>query len=164
MCASMADNPTRLPPYRHSLAGTLLAAREAVMAPVRPYLREAGVTEQQWRVLRVLSDEGPLEPTGLAEAALLHPPSVTRILKELGDRNYIERRRDPGDGRRAIIVISPAGRSLVEKTSARTLGLFDQYRARFGHDRLAALQQELRELTQTIGNGLSPDGATDKRA
>ncbi|HEY1145665.1 MAG TPA: MarR family transcriptional regulator [Allosphingosinicella sp.] len=164
MCASMADPSSRLPPYRHSLAGTLLAAREAVMAPVRPYLRDAGVTEQQWRVLRVLSDEGPMEPTGLADAALLHAPSVTRILKELGDRGYTERRRDPSDGRRAIIAIAPAGRNLVDETSARTLRLFEQYRARFGPDRLAALQRELRELTHSIGQDLSPEGATDKDA
>lgn len=147
----MAETASRLPPYRQSLAGALLRAREAVMAPIRPHLREAGVTEQQWRVLRVLADEGPVEPTGLAEAALLHAPSVTRILRELGERGYTERRRDPDDGRRSIIAISPAGRALVETTSARTFGLFDQYRARFGAERLAALQQELGAFARIVG-------------
>jgi Transcriptional regulators len=159
----MADLPSRLPPYRHSLAGALLAAREAVMAPIRPLLREAGVTEQQWRVLRVLTDEGPLEPTGLAEAALLHAPSVTRILRELGDRGFTERRRDPTDGRRAIIAISPAGRHLVTETSARTLRLLNRYREEFGNERLAALQRELRELARTIEESdLSAFRAMDK--
>lgn len=51
----MSDT-TDLPPYPRSLAGTLLAAREAVMAPIRPLLREAGVT----RIVRELVDRGLL--------------------------------------------------------------------------------------------------------
>ena len=87
----------RLPAYRISIAGTLLAAREAVMAPIRPELRAANVTEQQWRVLRVLADQGSLDAAALAAAALLHAPSLTRILKELTQRGLIARHPDPED-------------------------------------------------------------------
>ncbi len=78
------------------------------MAPIRPELRKAGVTEQQWRVLRVLTGVKSIDTAGLAEAALLHQPSVTRILKELVDRGLIERRGDVLDGRRWLISITPA--------------------------------------------------------
>jgi len=150
-------------PYRQSLAGTLLAAREAVMAPIRPLLREANLTEQQWRVLRVLVDEGDTDPSGLAQAGLLYAPTVTRILKELADRGLLVRRPDPNDGRRSMIQVTPAGRKLVETTSRRTARLLDEYAARFGPERLEALQSELTELVRHIGS-LSPgggDGATD---
>ena len=142
--------PDRLPPYRASLAGTLLAAREAVMAPIRPFLRDAGVTEQQWRVLRVLSDTGPLDPSGLAAAALLHAPSVTRILKELVERRLVLREADPADGRRSVIRLSEAGDALVARTAAHTLQLLDRYARGFGRERLAALQAELAALAVTI--------------
>lgn len=141
----------RRPPYRRSLAGTLLAAREAVMAPIRPLLREAGLTEQQWRVLRVLVDEGDTDPSGLAQAGLLYPPTVTRILKELADRGLLQRLRDAADGRRWLIVATPAGRALVENTSIRTWALLDEYANRFGAGRLQALQDELAELARLIG-------------
>ena len=42
----MAKAKAGLTRYSESLAGTLLAAREAVMAPIRPILRDANVTEQ----------------------------------------------------------------------------------------------------------------------
>lgn len=138
-------------PYRRSLAGTLLAAREAVMAPIRPLLRDAGLTEQQWRVLRVLVDEGDSDPSGLAQAGLLYPPTVTRILKELVDRGLLHRRQDPEDGRRWLIAATPAGVALVESTSNRTSALLDEYANRFGADRLQALQDELAELVRHIG-------------
>jgi homoprotocatechuate degradation regulator HpaR len=141
-----------LPPYRSSLAGTLLAAREAVMAPVRPILREIGVTEQQWRVMRVLTDQDECEPSRLARQALLHPPSVTRILKELADRGLVVREADPNDGRRAVLRISPQGRALVLATAKRTAAVFQSYAAVFGRERLTALQQELTALTADIAS------------
>jgi homoprotocatechuate degradation regulator HpaR len=143
-------NDQRLLPYRQSLAGTLLAAREAVMSPIRPFLRAAGVTEQQWRVLRVLADEEDIDPSRLAEAALLHAPSVTRILKELVDRNLVERRHDPVDGRRSILALSPQGKDLVARTAAHTLTVISQFDRRFGDARLARLRRELTELSAAI--------------
>jgi homoprotocatechuate degradation regulator HpaR len=140
----------RLPPYRASLAGSLLAAREAVMAPIRPVLRDAGVTEQQWRVLRVLDDIGAVDPTRLADAALLYAPSVTRILKELAERGLISRVADSHDGRRSIVELSRDGRALIEQTSRQTGALLETYRASFGHDRLTALLHELAALKAAI--------------
>lgn len=141
----------RMLPYRVSLAGLLLAARESVMAPIRPYLRDAGVTEQQWRVLRVLADEGPLDLSTLAEHALLHAPSVTRIIKEVADRGLIIRTIDKADKRRSILQLTKSGEDLVRLTSQLTLKVLDGYSSRFGTQRLAALREELHALIDLIG-------------
>ena len=140
----------KLPPYRRSVAGSLLTAREAVMTPIRPILREAGVTEQQWRVLRVLIDEGAIDPSQLAASAVLLPPSVTRILRELLERGLIERIVDPSDGRRSIVSVSAAGRKLFEHTAEQTLRLLEVYEAAFGAERLHQLVAELAALTAVI--------------
>lgn len=142
--------PTMLPPYRQSIAGTLLAAREAVMAPIRPKLRDANVTEQQWRVLRVLNDRGPIDPTSLADAALLFAPSVTRILKDLVDRRLVTRAADPNDRRRSIIALTVEGRTLIAETAAHTRAMIQSYGERFGAARLDHLLAELRAFTHAI--------------
>lgn len=147
-----------LPPYSNSLAGVLLAAREAVMAPIRPVLRDANVTEQQWRVLRVLEDAGALEPTPLSRMALLHAPSVTRILRELQVRGLITRTADRSDARRSIVTITPAGAELVVRTASHTRELLLEFETRFGAERLAALRGELAALTAAI-EGLRPQVA-----
>lgn len=141
----------RRPPYRQSLAGTLLAAREAVMGPIRPLLRDAGLTEQQWRVLRVLVDEGETDPSGLSQAGLLYAPTVTRILKELGDRELLVRNPDPADGRRWVISVTPKGRKLMQATARRTAKVLDGYAARFGRSRLDALRAELAAFVDHVG-------------
>lgn len=137
-------------PYAQSLAGTLLAAREAVMAPIRPVLRAARLTDQQWRVLRVLSDSGELDPTRLAHQALLHPPSVSRILRELRERKLIIRTGDQADGRRSVVTITPLGEELVTSTAQHTRRMLDIYESRFGIDRMAHLREELAALAAAI--------------
>lgn len=132
------------------------------MAPIRPMLRAAGVTEQQWRALRVLVDEGPTDTSHLARAALLHAPSLTRILRELVDRGLVERRVDPQDGRRSIIAVSPSGRSLVDRTAVHTMAMLDEYERRFGGDRLAALRRELVDLARAISSLVGDDEAAKR--
>lgn len=142
--------PRQLPPYPQSLAGRLLAARVAALALIRPILREAQVTEQQWRVLRVLVDLGSIDPSTLASNALLRPPSVTRILHELQVRRLIKREPDPYDARKSIVRISPAGRTLVAETVEATLGVLERYEAAFGVERMNSLVSELALLIETI--------------
>ncbi len=146
----MKRNSKNLPPYRLSLAGTLLAAREAVMAPIRPMLAEAGVTEQQWRVLRVLDDCGPIDLKTLADSTLLFGPSVTRILKDLVERGLVIRQANPKDGRGAIVSLSASGRTLIEETATHTILQLSLYSKKFGDKRLKNLIAELRALINAI--------------
>jgi homoprotocatechuate degradation regulator HpaR len=152
---------TDLPPYPQSLAGTLLAAREAVMAPIRPLLRDAGVTDQQWRVLRVLADGGPLDAGGIAESALLYAPSVTRIVRELVDRGLLSRTTSEHDRRRSVIEITPAGRDLVRKTAERTARMLVAYGETFGADRLDRLVAEAAALAEALARFAPSDAGED---
>ena len=45
------------------------------MGPIREMLTKSGISEQKWRVLRVLDEMGPVEQTAIAEAACLLLPS-----------------------------------------------------------------------------------------
>jgi DNA-binding MarR family transcriptional regulator len=135
-----------------SLAGALLAARETVMAPLRPRLRAIGLTEAQWRVLRALSSQGDrINGRNLAKAALLHPPSVARILQELTDRALVERRVPANDHR------SPS----IEEALANNRWILQHYRAVFGAERLDALMAELAAFTEAIAANPPPVDRAD---
>src|SRR5210317_1927993 len=92
--------PNALPLTGRSLPIAMLRGREAVMAPYRKMLAKIGVTEQQWRVLRVLDERGTLDPKEIAEAACLLNPSLTRIMQLLEKKGYISREGDPEDRRK----------------------------------------------------------------
>ena len=56
----------RLPSTRRSLPIALMRSREKVMGPIRDMLKVSGITEQQWRVLRVLSESGAQDLTQIS--------------------------------------------------------------------------------------------------
>jgi len=140
----------KLPPYEQSLAAIMLSAKESVLAPMRPKLREYNITEPQWRVMRVLNDRGASDATSLAGVGLLHAPSVTRILKDLEERKFVVREMDVNDGRRTLVALTPEGREIVKIISRDVLRVMREYSERFGSQRLERLVDELRALSAAI--------------
>src|SRR5690606_32924657 len=95
------------PSFHHrNLPHLLLHARELLMAHFRPVLNEAGVTEQQWRVLRTLSETGPMEPNQIARRCQILSPSLTRMLAGMEQGGLIRRERHHADQRRQEISLT----------------------------------------------------------
>jgi len=135
-----------LPSTSRSLPIALLRARERVMGPIRAMLTDVGITEQQWRVLRVLEEAGPMEPTRIAERACLLLPSLTRILQKLEEKSLISREQDISDRRKQIVEITAAGAEVIAANLATSLALMEEVRLRMGPDRFESLLDLLNEL------------------
>lgn len=148
-----AKTRTRLRSFSKSLPMSLLRAREAVMRHFRASLRRYNMTEQQWRVLRALSDVERIEVTELARATFLLPPSLSRILRDLEERKMITRQSAERDMRRGVISISPSGLALIEKVSPESEAIYRSISREFGEEQLEELQVLLVELERRM-NGL----------
>ncbi|MFK7754188.1 MAG: homoprotocatechuate degradation operon regulator HpaR [Sedimentitalea sp.] len=129
-----------------SLPIALLRARERVMGPIRGMLSDVGITEQQWRVLRVVQENGPVEPTRIAEQACLLLPSLTRILQKLDEKELVRRSKDKKDRRKQVVEITTRGADLIDQNLATSLELMDQVRRSMGAERYDALLDLLNEL------------------
>jgi homoprotocatechuate degradation regulator HpaR len=131
---------------RRSLPIALLRAREAVMARFRPVLQSQDVTEQQWRVIRVLAEQSPLDATELADRACILAPSLTRIIRSLEERGLILRERDQGDGRRILLSLSDKGLEIIYNVSPASRAVYADLEERYGRDRIEALLEMLSDL------------------
>lgn len=80
---------------RPSLTLTLLQAREAAMGFFRPLLNEHGLTEQQWRIIRILWQRGEMESHQLAKQACILKPSMTGVLSRMERDGYVQRWKHP---------------------------------------------------------------------
>ncbi len=106
------------PTFVHrNLPRLLLQARESVMAHTRPSLREHGLSDQQWRVLRVLGEHGTIETGRVAREAFILGPSLTGVLARMERDGLVRRARDAQDQRRSVVEATPRGLKLVGKLS-----------------------------------------------
>lgn len=143
-----SDQKKDVPPRDRprSLAIGLLKAREAVMSHFRPILADHGVTEQQWRVIRALSEAGTLDATEVAEKAFILAPSLTRMLRALEERGFIIRHKDKDDGRRVLLTLAPAGQAIIDEVMPDSRRVYADIDARFGAKRTEQLLDMLEEL------------------
>jgi homoprotocatechuate degradation regulator HpaR len=144
--------------FSRSLPMSLLRAREAVMRHFRPSLRDHGLTEQQWRILRALTSIDAIEVTELARVAFLLGPSLSRILRDLEARHLIDRKVGKADQRRAVVSISPRGLRLIEAVAPSSEAIYASMTARYGARKLATLQEMLRALEACLSELHTGDG------
>src|SRR6201999_1077852 len=149
-CSHSIERRIPMRDFSKSLPMTLLRAREAVMRQFRPSLRNHGLTEQQWRILRALTAVDAIEVTELARTAFLLGPSLSRILRDLEARQLIERRTAKADLRRAVVSISAKGLKLIEAVAPTSEAIYAEITGRFGARKLAELQEMLGVLERSL--------------
>lgn len=136
--------------FSRSLPMSLLRAREAVMRHFRASLRDHGLTEQQWRILRALASVDMIEVTELARVAFLLGPSLSRILRDLEARHLIERKVAKADLRRGLVSISPKGVRLMETVAPSSEAIYAAITRRYGARKLRELQDMLHALERSL--------------
>ena len=142
---------SRLTPFVHrNLPRLLLQAREAVMAHTRPSLREHGLSDQQWRVLRVLgehaADRGGIETGRVAREAYLLGPSLTGVLARMERDGLIARERCPQDARRTVVRATAQGLAKVQALSESIEAHYQWMEQHLGKDKLGRLYALLDEV------------------
>lgn len=116
------------------------------MAFFRPLLNDHDLTEQQWRVIRILHQEGELESHQLAHLACILKPSMTGVLGRLERDGMVNRRKAAEDQRRVLVTLTDSGRACF---SAMREGMEANYRkiqAQLGEDKLQQLLGLLNDL------------------
>ena len=136
-------------PFVHrNLPRLLLQARESVMAHTRPGLREHGLSDQQWRVLRVLGEHGVVETGRVAREAFILGPSLTGVLTRMERDGLIRRARDVADQRRTVVEPTAKGRRLVGKLSHSIEAHCAFMESSLGKSKLAQLYRLLDEVIE----------------
>lgn len=128
-----------LPSTSRSLPIALIRAREGVMLPIRDMLSDTGISEQQWRVLRVLAEYGPMDTKTLADRASLLLPSLTRIAAKMNENGLVTQTRDSHDRRRQFVEITPAGQKIIDDHSQQAARIVEGFKATLGPENYETL-------------------------
>lgn len=131
-----------------NLPRLLLQARESVMAHTRPSLRGHGLSDQQWRVLRVLGEHGTVETGRVAREAYILGPSLTGVLARMERDGLVRRERDPADQRRTVVEATTKGLKLVDKLSHTIEAHYAWMEKSLGKQKLSQLYGLLDEVIE----------------
>jgi DNA-binding MarR family transcriptional regulator len=97
------------------IAQLLSQAEWRVTRRLAAVLRADASSVEQWRVLRLLSDELGHPMADVAEYAMLPGPTVTRLVDRMVSDGLVYRRADDWDRRRVLVYLSPQGTKLFQK-------------------------------------------------
>lgn len=103
--------------FDRSLPMMLYRALDLIMPRFRAIFGEFGLTEQQWRVLRVLWQRDGRALLELAEATLISPPSMVGVVDRLARSGLVERRRSQSDRRVVRVFLTERGRDLQDQVT-----------------------------------------------
>lgn len=115
--------------FSRSLPMLLYRALDAVMPRFRLIFNEFGLTEQQWRVLRVLWEHDDIAFRALADVTLIPPPSLVGVIDRLGKQGLVGRRRSKTDRRNVFVYATDKGRELHRRVRPQVDDAYRELRA-----------------------------------
>lgn len=137
--------------FKHrNLPLLLLQARERVIGHFRPVLNEHGVTEQQWRIVRLLLDAGPLEPREIGELCTLSSPSLAGVLARMEEIDLVKRRRLAHDQRRVRVSLTPRSRALAARMAPQIEAVYARVESLLGEQVCGRLYQTLDDVLSEL--------------
>lgn len=129
--ASPSKRAAELPP-RRNLPLLLLQARESVIANFRPILNAQGVTEQQWRIVRALIEQGALEPRQIGDVCRISSPSLAGVLARMDEQDLVKRERMASDLRRVSVSATAKSRAMAAKMAPQIEAVYRTIETRVG--------------------------------
>jgi DNA-binding MarR family transcriptional regulator len=136
-----------------SLGFLLYRGHSLVSAALRQTFQDAGydLTPEQWAVLYRLREQEGLNQIQLSEKTFKDRHNITRILKQLDKRGYIEKQNDKNDKRAHHIYLSRSGRTLYENIKP----FISQHRERVCKDLNAKDLRDIRKYLERIIRNLN---------
>jgi len=141
-----------------SLTISLLQARETAMGFFRPILKSHNLTEQQWRVIRVLAGDNSIDFQALSAKTCILPPSLTGVLTRMERDGIILRLKPVNDQRKLYVSLTPDGKALYEKARVQIEEGYRAIEQAFSSEKLKQLSALLEELI-ALGNERGEPGS-----
>ncbi len=135
-----------------SLGFWLYRSHIQVSAALRQTFQDAGydLTPEQWAVLLRLREQEGLNQSQLGEKTFKDRHNITRILKQLDKRGYIEKRHYEKDKRAFHVYLAPAGRSILKELKPVVLKHRNRVCKGFSKDDLLKIRDYLGHIVNNL--------------
>lgn len=135
--------------FSHSLPMALYRTLDAVMPRFRKIFNEFGLTEQQWRVLRVLWDQQAVTLNRLAALTLIPAPSLVGVVDRLERDQLVNRHRSEADRRKVNVVLTSQGSALQDDIMPRVASAYAELKQSVDPDTWDQVLEGLNAIAST---------------
>ena len=135
--------------FSGSLPMTLYRTLDAVMPRFRKIFNDFGLTEQQWRVLRVLWEYEAVTINRLAELTLIPAPSLVGVVDRLERDELVTRQRSQADRRKVNVVLIARGVELEDQVMPRVAKTYAELKQSVDSDTWDVVLEGLQEISAT---------------
>jgi DNA-binding MarR family transcriptional regulator len=104
-----------------------------------------GMRLKQFAVLSVLREQGSMPQQALGEQMHVDPNNLVLLLNDAEASGWVERRRDPADRRRHIVVLTQAGEEALARAELAIEGVEDQVLGPLSAEERVTLRRLLRK-------------------
>ena len=125
---------------------SLFRTHEALLFEFKQLLKEQGLSDPQYNVLRILRGNAkPLQVYRVADRMLTREPDITRLFDRLVRAELVERTRCEADRRVVWVNLTTTGRELVDKLDRPVMMLHRKQLGHLGVRKLRLLSELLEE-------------------
>ncbi|KDE31695.1 transcriptional regulator [Bacillus altitudinis 41KF2b] len=129
-----------------TFASTFSELKHALTSKVKP----ANLTTLQYLILEQLAVSERLTPSEIADCQHMSLPNVSRELKKLHEKQFIDREEDRDDKRKHVIMLSKKGRACMDKAFQQIESMLMDSLSSSDRNQMDDIVQALRLLNQTI--------------
>ena len=133
--------------FSRSLPMMLRRALDAVMPRFRKIFNDFGLSEQQWRVLRVLWESEAETLNKLADLTLIPAPSLVGIVDRLEREQLVTRQRSEVDRRKVNVVLTSQGAALEAEVMPRVAKAYADLKRSVDADTWESVMHGLAQIT-----------------
>ncbi|WHM40209.1 MarR family transcriptional regulator [Streptomyces sp. BPTC-684] len=140
-----------------AVIGRLKRLSRLIETELRRTFAEHGLDPASFDVLATLRRSAPphlLTPAELMRSAMVTSGAVSQRLDRLESRGLVTRSPSPTDGRVVEVALTAEGRALTDRALPDHLATEERLLAALGPDRRDALADTLRELLESLGDGV----------
>jgi len=119
---------------------------DTIMPVYRETFAKFDLTEQQWRVLRVIWSSNDVTSAQLSQRTLLSAPSLVSIIDRLERKELVSRVRSEGDRRQVFIVATQNGQKLQQEIGPIVSQIHEKIRASISGEEWSTMEKILAKI------------------
>ncbi len=112
-------------PERRQLNESIIEFYEKLFSWEQGVAKNSGLTPQQNHTIEIVGNDGPIRMKPLAEKLSVTMGTLTVMIDRLQKTGYVNRHKDPEDGRGFNIILTDKGRAIHKEHHAYHLKLVD---------------------------------------